>query len=512
MVIFKTIRTKIIFMIVSVFILFLGAYAAYQVENIKERSFETLASINETINAILVEYNSAYLYNQDIENIQLTIDAIKSEYIKAIYILDEDGYIIAQNRTTTTSKKIHPKFKELLLHVENQSIKTTNEYIVLNTFEILGVPIGYMIVEANLQTYKYNIDKDMKFLAFGTILSLLFFLLVSVFISNSISSPIENIIKQLQSTKDDEILEIAEQTQVEFQYLVTSISTSHNRLIDLNSNLEDEVDKKTQELQNLNKNLEDKIHRAISEIEQKSRMLQQHSRMAQMGEMISMIAHQWRQPLGAISAVCIDLRIKMELEDYNLETKEGKKEFIKYIDQSLVGIGDFVQNLTTTVDDFRNFYKPDKKIDHLAVNEVIEKSLKIIIASLTSNSIMVIKDYKSEKVLDLYQNELMQVFLNILKNAQDNFIEKKIKNASLHIKTYDTQDNTVVEIKDNGGGIKENIIERIFDPYFSTKNEKNGTGLGLYMSKTIVQEHHKGELYAENIEEGIRFVIKLRHT
>ena len=511
MTIFKTIRTKIIFIILSVFIPFLLIHTMYQIENIKKQSFSTLESINKTINSILVEYNSAYIYNHDISNIQLTIDAINSEYVKAIYILDENGFIIAQNRSNNIQNKLYPKFK-LLKSLKDKSIKNTDEYLVLNTFEILDIPIGYMVVEANLKTYKNSIEKEMNILGLGTLLSLAFFMIASMFIANSLSAPIEKIIKKLQSTKDDEYLNIQDQAQVEFQYLVSSISNAHNRLRDVNSNLELEVDAKTKELQELNKNLENKIKEAIVEIEQKSKMLEQHSRMAQMGEMISMIAHQWRQPLGAISAVCIDLRIKMELEDYDLQTKKGQESFVEYVDASLVNISDFVQNLTTTVDDFRNFYRPDKQVDPIIVNDIIDKSLNVIIASLVSSGVVIHKNYKSTQVLKIYKNELMQVVLNLFKNAQDNFKDKKTIEPKIDIVTYDKDSFTYIKIYDNGGGIKENIIDKIFDPYFSTKDEKNGTGLGLYMSKTIIEEHHKGSLYAENIYDGVCFVIKLRHT
>jgi len=116
-------------------------------------------------------------------------------------------------------------------------------------------------------------------------------------------------------------------------------------------------------------------------------------------------------------------------------------------------------------------------------------------------------------MLSLYTNELMQVILNILKNAQDSLKNaSKQRQSSISIRTYDTDSHAVIEIEDNGGGIKEEYMDKIYDPYFSTKDEKNGTGLGLYMSKTIIQEHHKGELNAFNTDDGVCFVIKLKYT
>jgi len=144
--------------------------------------------------------------------------------------------------------------------------------------------------------------------------------------------------------------------------------------------------------------------------------------------------------------------------------------------------------------EFQNFYKPDKKQKILSINEPIQKSLDIIRATAISNGIEIIESYESKEKLPIFDSELMQVFLNILKNAQDNFKEKDTQSAKIKIKTTDIESGIKVEICDNGGGIGEDIIVKIFDPYFSTKNEKNGTGLGLYMSKTIVEEHHNGKL------------------
>ena len=248
----------------------------------------------------------------------------------------------------------------------------------------------------------------------------------------------------------------------------------------------------------------------LDDVQKKEAMLIQQSRLAQMGEMISMIAHQWRQPLGAISAIAIDLNIKMQLELLDFESDKGLNETKKYLTNEFESIDSLVQNLTRTIDDFRNFYKLDKLLVNINVNEVILKALGIIKASIINNNIEIIEEYYSNNKTTLYDNELFQVILNILKNSQDNFIENKIKNPYIKI----TTDDNSISISDNGGGIQEDIIEKIFDPYFSTKNEKNGTGLGLYMSKIIIEEHHNGELNVKNIKDsdgsdGVCFNIKI---
>ena len=234
------------------------------------------------------------------------------------------------------------------------------------------------------------------------------------------------------------------------------------------------------------------------------KMIQQ-SRLAQMGEMISMIAHQWRQPLGAISTTAVNLKIKLELEAFDLETSQGREDAITYFLQRLDNIEKFVQNLTTTIDDFRNFYKPHKDSVQTTLKDVSLKSLNIIRDSLEAENVEIIMNYNSLQKVEIYDNEIMQVILNIFKNAQDNFLEKNIRYPKIKI----TTEKKSISIYDNGGGIEKNILGKIFDPYFSTKTKKNGTGLGLYMSKIIVEEHHNGTLKAENYQDGVLFTIDL---
>ena len=226
------------------------------------------------------------------------------------------------------------------------------------------------------------------------------------------------------------------------------------------------------------------------------------SRLAQMGEMISMIAHQWRQPLSAITATTMNLKVDIELGSLS------KEELEKDLKEGLDAVDSYVQNLSTTIDDFRNFYKSGKKFTHSTIDSVLEKALKVIKVSLENDKIDVILESNSRNEIDILDGEFMQVILNILKNSQDNFREKDIENPTIKIITYDNG----LQICDNGGGIPENIIDKIFNPYFSTKEEQNGTGLGLYMSKIIIQDHHHGVLEAKNTDEGVCLKIEINTT
>ncbi|MCK4875276.1 MAG: HAMP domain-containing histidine kinase, partial [Sulfurimonas sp.] len=229
----------------------------------------------------------------------------------------------------------------------------------------------------------------------------------------------------------------------------------------------------------------------------------------QMGEMISMIAHQWRQPLGSISSTIIDLQVKLQLDTFNLEDKEGVDSMIKYMDKKHENIIELLQFLSTTINDFRDFFKPDKAKKFITLTTPINKTLQIIESSLLNNNIEIIKDFQIDDELSLYQNEMTQVILNILKNSEDNFLEKNILNPKITISTQEEHGTYIISISDNGGGIPEDILPNIFNPYFSTKDEKNGTGLGLYMSKTMIEKHHGGKLRAYNTEDGVIFKIIL---
>ena len=255
--------------------------------------------------------------------------------------------------------------------------------------------------------------------------------------------------------------------------------------------------KSISEITYLNVNLNNIVNQEIEKNKQKDKILEDQSRLAQMGEMISMIAHQWRQPLSSISAISGTLSLDVMMKNYNED----------FFQEQLSSIDDLSQHLSGTIDDFRNFFKPNKDSQKHLIHIPVVKALDIIKASLTTQGIKIVENYESDKKIDIHVNEMIQVVLNILKNSQDNFIEKSIENPEIIINTYDEDEKIVLNICDNGEGIPENIIAKVFTPYFSTKKEKNGTGLGLYMSKIIVEKHHSATLNAKNLNGGICFSI-----
>jgi len=254
-----------------------------------------------------------------------------------------------------------------------------------------------------------------------------------------------------------------------------------------------------------------KVHQEL-EIKKKDTYMLHQSRLAQMGEMLSMIAHQWKQPLASIAAIEVGIKTTIDLEKYDLTVDEGREEFISYLDERLNKVELHVKNLAQTIEDFSNYYKPNKEAEFLNINSIVMKSYELLKDSLHSNNIEISFDLNSEYFMDVYENELMQVILNILNNARDQLIENRVQRAMIFVKTYAKRDEVIIEIEDNGGGIPENILENIFDPYFSTKSEKNGTGLGLYMSRMIINEYHNGSISAHNSIIGAVFRIKIKNN
>ena len=229
--------------------------------------------------------------------------------------------------------------------------------------------------------------------------------------------------------------------------------------------------------------------------------------MSAMGEMLSMIAHQWHQPLSSINSIILGIRIKLIREQFNLEDKNDRKNFLVFLENRHHKINEYIEYLSSTTDDFRNFFNPEKKSEYIRLSNPIHNALNIIRTSLENNGIEIIIDLQVDNKLILYHHEIMQVILNILKNSQDNFLEKKTLIPKIYITTLLDEYNHVIRICDNGGGIDESIIHTVFDPYVSSKSEKNGTGLGLYMSKMIIENHHNGMLHVKNSNDGVCFDI-----
>ena len=229
------------------------------------------------------------------------------------------------------------------------------------------------------------------------------------------------------------------------------------------------------------------------------------SRSAAMGEMISMIAHQWRQPLSVINTIMATLRIKQELNILDNSI----------ISLSFAKIEKTVEYLSNTIDDFRDYFKPNKILQEVHVTKAVDKATTFLIDEMKMLEIDYVENIDKDIVIHSYQNELIQCIINILKNSIDAFKEREESEPFFHkkITVHATKESThlALSYRDNAGGIAPNIIKKIYEPYFSTK-AKNGTGLGLYMTKTIIEEQLKGKITISSSQENTEVVIELPYT
>ncbi|CAA6807438.1 MAG: Putative two-component sensor histidine kinase [uncultured Sulfurovum sp.] len=231
---------------------------------------------------------------------------------------------------------------------------------------------------------------------------------------------------------------------------------------------------------------------------EEQKLLQQQAKMAAMGEMIGNIAHQWRQPLNTLSALNVSLGMKHK------RGKLSDEEMKKFREKSNL----IIQNMSETIEDFKNFFKPNKIQKKFKVHEAIESTRRFVSDVYNVHRIKVNVDINNHHIeIKSYKNELMQVLLNIFKNTKDAVVENKIQNPRLNISVTEIEEQVIIHIQDNAGGVSSEVLEKMYDPYFTTKFESHGTGIGLYMSKMIIEKSMNGSLMSENKEEGLLTTI-----
>lgn len=252
-------------------------------------------------------------------------------------------------------------------------------------------------------------------------------------------------------------------------------------------------------LHRLNANLAHQIDIEKHKNEATEKLMISQSRLAIMGEMIGMIAHQWRQPITIIGMLTNNTLLDIQFG----ELKQDQ------LANDLESIDKQIHFLSRTIDDFRNFFRPNKLPQTMTFSDIQNELTTIIGKSFENNQIALVFEGDNNLSFITYQNELLQVFLNILNNAKDAFIEHKIISPILRFRLQENTTSLQFLITDNAGGMPSGILNRIFEPYFSTKSEKNGTGLGLYMSSIIVEKHLNGSIFACSEGESSTFSITL---
>ncbi len=249
------------------------------------------------------------------------------------------------------------------------------------------------------------------------------------------------------------------------------------------------------QLESVNSSLQQRIDNAISELRQRDQLMITQGRQAAMGEMIGNIAHQWRQPLNALAMVLGNIKSAYQ---YN-ELTDG------YLDETVENGNRLIQKMSTTINDFRNFFLPDKQMVAFSAHNQINHAVSLMEAGLTSQNISIHMEAEQDITLTGFPNEYSQVLLNLLTNSRDAIKASNAAEGHITIRLKEQGGNGYVSICDNGGGIPVDVIDKVFEPYFSTK--EMGTGIGLYMSKMIIERSMNGTIEVHNIEGGTEFVV-----
>lgn len=278
--------------------------------------------------------------------------------------------------------------------------------------------------------------------------------------------------------------------------LRTQLEKKEIELQELNKTLEIRVEEKTKQLLELNQTLELRVQEEISKNEEKQKVMFWQSRHASLGQMLANIAHQWRQPLTELNLTLFSIKKAV------LNNKSD--DVVKLYDDSKT----IIKNMSNTIEDFTNFFKPDKQKYYFNLSDSINESIQILDSLLESQMITIITEFEDIQVLGI-TNELSQVIINLIKNSKDAFVQNGILIREIHIKTKKENGFAIIEVEDNAGGISTKDIDRIFEPYFTTKHKSQGTGLGLFMSKMICEQGLNSNIYVKSKKGRTTFSIKI---
>ncbi|RXJ65303.1 hypothetical protein CRV08_15500 [Halarcobacter ebronensis] len=355
--------------------------------------------------------------------------------------------------------------------------------ILLNIFEKVVDSISDETKQSIINKWvSIKYEKSIDYKLFWSIITFLFFILLLILYTYILQ---RRYIRKLTKVKEEiELLNSTLEEKVQQRTQELELSNKELKL-------------KTSELEYLNNTLDIRIKKEIDSRKKQEQLLIQQSKLAEMGEMISMIAHQWKQPLSALGTIIQNIHLRHSL----------KKLDDEYIDKQRILSNALTEKMSKTIDDFRNFFKPNKEKQYFSIKDAIDKTIFLIDDSFKSNSIKIECQIANDIIIYGFESELSQVLLNILTNSKDAFIENEINEPKIVIKTKKIETHMKILVSDNAGGISNSIINKVFEPYFTTKDSYNGTGLGLYMSKIIIEQNMQGQLTVKNNDQGVEFSI-----
>jgi len=488
-------------------LIFIYSYATIQIQ--KKSSLEVLHSRANTLaNSMALVSHDAMLQDDMSFIVQYDINVIThNKEILQIFVTNKNnGNIEISKNSWKMIQKVPKRLKDMqksreIFKIDYADKFKKNIFHYSYPLNLPGVNWGYLHIIYSLDSYNEELNRMYK--SIGTLLGLLFFvtLIISYIVSRGIALPISKLSKTAANVqkgnlhsradvkRDDEIGLLAQN----FNNMISKLEHSHDELENL-------VSVRTKELKKLNSELDIKIKNAIAENSKNEQMLIQQSRLAAMGEMIGNIAHQWRQPLNTLGLVVQNIYYAYEIGDLDKE----------YLEHSMNKSKKLTSQMSKTIDDFRNFFRPNKIQESFSISGGIQNVSELISESYKSHNIEIETNLDDSLMTIGYPNEFSQVLLNIFTNAKDALKEKKTMKRKVSVHSFGKDDKIVVEIEDNAGGIDENIIKKVFDPYFTTKDKTSGTGIGLYMSKMIIENSMKGKISVHNSLEGAVFRIEIQ--
>lgn len=458
-----------------------------QINNIKTKENDLIYSIGETTNR--KDYS---IFTKEYAKFPISIVTKKDEnFIENISVLKNKKIAVGDNFTAhNIIKSNYPNMELILVNSIKEGLELVSKNEVYAFVDIQPV-LFYNIAKYGFDDLKVSgntgLNFNMKFMIRDD------YVILESILNKAISSISINELNEI-ITKWNNV-----QFQTSFNYdlfiqifavifiIILAFINRTLTLKNLNKSLINKVEEKTKTLNEMNKNLENLVEKKTKELIQKENILNQQSKMAAMGEMIENIAHQWRQPLSLISTAATGAKLRKDFESLS------DTDFYEAMDI----INNSAQHLSSTIDDFRNFFSNEKEASFFDINIPIEKVLYLVSSKLKNRNIEIIKNTQEIVILGLV-NEFIQVLLNIINNAVDALEESNSKKKFIFIDTYKEENNLILKIKDNAGGIKEEIIDRIFEPYFTTKHKSQGTGIGLYMSNEIIKKHMNGNISVSN--------------
>lgn len=273
---------------------------------------------------------------------------------------------------------------------------------------------------------------------------------------------------------------------------IGELATAFNRMTH-------ELAQQQHQLEALNQSLEQRIEHALQELRQRDQALIAQNRLAAMGEMINNIAHQWRQPLNNIGLIVQNMKC------LNASGELTQQELAQDVDSTM----EQIQFMSRTIDDFRTFFRQDKQKQRFSINQAVARTVALLAPSLSSHNIAVKIQQQGEVETEGYLNEYAHALLNIIANAKEVLVAREVSGAIIELAITQEAERSVVTVSDNAGGIPAEVLPKIFDPYFTTKHQAHGTGIGLYMAKVIIEQNMGGSLTACNTEAGASFRLEL---